>query len=252
MELLIPDWHAPAHVGALTTLRAGGFSAAPYADADGLPGLNLGAHVGDDPIHVAANRARLRRLLPQEPAWLSQVHSTAVADAATTAAGAEADGAVADRPGVVCVMMTADCLPVLFCDRAGRVVGAAHAGWRGLAGGVLERTVDAMRARGAQDIMAWLGPAIGPARFEVGEDVRTAFLASAIEHEAATAGAFAAIDGVPGKYLADIYQLARLRLQAGGVDDITGGQWCTVSDPRFYSYRRDKTTGRMASLVWLK
>lgn len=248
MELLIPDWAAPANIGALTTLRAGGFSPAPYGDGQGGGGLNLGTHVDDDPALVARNRALLRRLLPSEPAWLTQVHGVAVLDAAALPDQPTADACISSTPGAVCVMMTADCLPVLFCDRAGTVVGAAHAGWRGLAGGVLEATVAAMRARGAQDIIAWLGPAIGPEQFEVGAEVREAF----ITQQAAAQQAFRAYPGRPGKYLADIYELARQRLASMDVHDVSGGGLCTVSDPRFYSYRRDKTTGRMGSLVWLK
>lgn len=248
MELLIPEWNAPANVGALVTLRAGGTSPAPYDDGQGGGGLNLGTHVGDDPALVAANRARLRRLLPQEPAWLSQVHSPDVVDAAEVSAKTQADASFSTKPGTVCVMMTADCLPVLFSDREGKIVGAAHAGWRGLAEGVLENTVTAMQARGAKDVLAWMGPAIGPEQFEVGAEVREAFMAKNPDAEAA----FRAYEGRPGKYLADIYLLARQRLQRAGVTDITGGGLCTVTDPRFYSYRRDKTTGRMASLIWLK
>lgn len=248
MELLIPDWAAPANIGALTTLRAGGFSPAPYGDGQGGGGLNLGTHVDDDPALVARNRALLRRLLPSEPAWLTQVHGVAVLDAAALPDQPTADACISSTPGAVCVMMTADCLPVLFCDRAGTVVGAAHAGWRGLAAGVLEATVAAMRARGAQDIIAWLGPAIGPEQFEVGAEVREAF----ITQQAAAQHAFRAYPGRPGKYLADIYELARQRLASMDVHDVSGGGLCTVSDPRFYSYRRDKTTGRMGSLVWLK
>ncbi|MFJ3046353.1 peptidoglycan editing factor PgeF [Herbaspirillum chlorophenolicum] len=248
MELLIPEWDAPANIGALATLRAGGYSAHPYGDGEGGLGLNLGAHVEDDPALVAKNRALLRRLLPQEPAWLSQVHGTTVEDAETAPPAAQADGCVSALAGAVCVMMTADCLPVLLCDRAGTVVGAAHAGWRGLAAGVLENTVAAMRARGGKDIMAWLGPAIGPEQFEVGAEVREAFM----QHDATADAAFRSVAGRPGKYLADIYHLARLRLNAVGVADIFGGGLCTVSDSRFYSYRRDKATGRMASLIWLK
>lgn len=248
MELLIPDWAAPANIGALTTLRAGGFSPAPYGDGQSGGGLNLGTHVDDDPALVARNRALLRRLLPSEPAWLTQVHGVAVLDAAALPDQPTADACISSTPGAVCVMMTADCLPVLFCDRAGTVVGAAHAGWRGLAGGVLEATVAAMRARGAQDIIAWLGPAIGPEQFEVGAEVREAF----ITQQAAAQHAFRAYPGRPGKYLADIYELARQRLASMDVHDVSGGGLCTVSDPRFYSYRRDKTTGRMGSLVWLK
>ncbi|MET3432202.1 YfiH family protein [Herbaspirillum seropedicae] len=248
MELLLPDWTAPANIGALITLRAGGFSPAPYDDGQGGPGLNLGLHVEDDAALVARNRALLGRLLPSEPAWLTQVHGVTVLDAAALPDQPTADACISSTPGAVCVMMTADCLPVLFCDRAGSVVGAAHAGWRGLAAGVLEQTVAAMRARGAQDILAWLGPAIGPDHFEVGGEVRQAF----VEQQAAAASAFRDYPGRPGKYLADIYQLARQRLAAVGVTEVSGGGLCTVADTRFYSYRRDKTTGRMASLVWLK
>lgn len=248
MELLIPEWNAPANVGALSTMRAGGYSAHPYDDGQGGPGLNLGMHVEDDPMRVTQNRALLRRLLPREPAWLSQVHGAAVLDAADVQTAMQADGCVSSTPGAVCVMMTADCLPVLLCDRAGTVVGAAHAGWRGLAAGVLENTVAAMRTRGAQDIMAWLGPAIGPERFEVGAEVYEAF----VGHDRAAQAAFRPREDRPDKLLADIYQLARMRLGAAGVDEVSGGGWCTVGDTRFYSYRRDKTTGRMASLVWLK
>lgn len=248
MELLIPDWPAPAHIGALTTLRAGGYSPAPYDDGQGGGGLNLGTHVEDDPLLVARNRALLRRLLPQEPAWLTQVHGVTVLDAAALPPDAQADACISSSAGAVCVMMTADCLPVLFCDRAGSVVGAAHAGWRGLAAGVLENTVAAMRARGAGAIMAWLGPAIGPDHFEVGADVRDAF----VQQQAEAQAAFRDYPGRPGKYLADIYQLARLRLAAVGVNDISGGGLCTVADTRFYSYRRDRTTGRMGSLIWIK
>jgi len=246
MELLIPDWAAPANIGALTTLRAGGFSPAPYGDGQGGGGLNLGTHVDDDPALVARNRALLRRLLPSEPAWLTQVHGVAVLDAAALPDQPTADACISSTPGAVCVMMTADCLPVLFCDRAGTVVGAAHAGWRGLAGGVLEATVGAMRARGAQDIIAWLGPAIGPEQFEVGAEVREAF----ITQQAAAQHAFRAYPGRPGKYLADIYQLARQRLATVGVTEVSGGGLCTVADTRFYSYRRDRTNGRMAALIW--
>ncbi|BEV16338.1 peptidoglycan editing factor PgeF [Herbaspirillum sp. DW155] len=248
MELLIPDWAAPANIGALTTLRAGGFSPAPYGDGQGGPGLNLGTHVDDDPALVARNRALLRRLLPAEPAWLTQVHGVNVLDAAALPAQPTADACISSTPGAVCVMMTADCLPVLFCDRAGTVVGAAHAGWRGLAAGVLEQTVAAMRARGAHDILAWLGPAIGPGHFEVGGEVREAFL----DQQAGAQSAFRAYPGRPGKYLADIYALARQRLAKVDVHEVSGGGLCTVADPRFYSYRRDKTTGRMGSLIWLK
>lgn len=249
MELLIPDWTGiPANVGALSTLRSGGFSQGLYDDGQGGGGLNLGVHVQDEPAHVQGNRALLRSILPAEPSWLTQVHGINVADAAKVQGAFDADACIASEPGAVCVMMTADCLPVLLCDAAGSVVGAAHAGWRGLAGGVLENTVSAMRDRGAGEINAWLGPAIGPQQFEVGQDVLDAFAA----HDAASRSAFVAIAGREGKYLADIYQLARQRLAQVGVQRVAGGGFCTVSDKRFYSYRRDKQTGRMASLIWLR
>jgi len=259
LACLTPLWPGlPGHVGALSTLRGGGLSVAPYDDGAGGGGLNLGSHVGDDGAAVAANRARLAALLPGQPAWLSQVHGTAVVDAASAiglAAAPEADASVATTAGAVCTILTADCLPVLFCDRQGTVVGAAHAGWRGLAGGVLQSTLTAMRAAGAGDILAWLGPAIGPQRFEVGADVLSAFEDGAVEDggRAHVRAAFQAIDGRPGKYLADIYALARRILAAEGVDQVSGGTDCTVSDARqFYSFRRDGVTGRQASLIWLK
>jgi YfiH family protein len=264
---LIPLWpDLPAGVGALSTTRRGGVSAAPYDDGAGGGGLNLGVHVNDARANVVRNRALLRAVLPSEPAWLTQVHGTAVADAAAVAAaqaagadsytGApEADASIATAPGAVCVVMTADCLPVLFCDRAGTVVAAAHAGWRGLAGGVLGRTVAAMRAAGAGEILAWLGPAIGPSQFEVGADVLEAFLAGASDAQGRqqVQSAFRAKPGQAGKYLADIYALARHKLRGDGVERVAGGEYCTVTDAsRFYSYRRDGVTGRQASLVWLK
>lgn len=239
-EVLLPDWPAPANVRALQTTRLGGISPAPWL------GLNLGDHVGDAPERVAANRAELRRSLPAEPAWLQQVHGVRVVDAAAAIDSPEADAAYARQPGVVCAVMTADCLPVLFCDRAGTVVAAAHAGWRGLLAGVLKTTVAAM-AVAPEDILVWLGPAIGPQAFEVGDEVRAAFVAA----DAEAALAFRA--GAPGKWLADIYLLARQHLRAAGVFAISGGGMCTVNEPgRFFSYRRDSITGRMASLVWLE
>lgn len=245
MDLIIPDWPAPANVGAVSTTRNGGFSAAPYGDGKGGGGLNLGVHVGDDPSLVARNRALLRASLPAEPAWLNQVHGARVVDAREVAGTAvDADACVASERGVVCVIQTADCLPVLFCDSKGGVVGAAHAGWRGLAGGVLQATAARMRDAGAGEIMAWLGPAIGPQEFEVGQDVVDAFPGKG--------AAFRDIPGKPGKYLADIYLLARAALGEAGIGKISGGGFCTVSDQeRFYSYRRERVTGRMASLVWL-
>jgi hypothetical protein len=252
MELIIPDWHAPPNVGALSTTRRGGVSLAPYDDGTGAGGMNLGVHVGDAPDCVARNRARLRTLIPAEPAWLSQVHGTTVLDAAhaVNAANApEADASIATRAGIVCVIQTADCLPVLFCDLKGTVVGAAHAGWRGLAGGILDNTVARMRAAGAGEILAWLGPAIGPQCFEVGTDVFAAFTA----HDPEMASAFMPLQDKPEKYLANIYALAHRTLRSIGLDRIYGGTLCTMTDAaRFYSFRRNKTTGRMASLIWLK
>ena len=237
---IVPAWPAPANVRALSTTRAGGVGVAPFDS------LNLGTHVGDDPATVAANRARLRALLPAEPCWLNQVHGTAVVDLATYGGVPDADAAVSRKPGAVCVVMTADCLPVLLCDRAGTVVGAAHAGWRGLQGGVIEATTRAMGVP-AGDLMAWLGPAIGPEAFEVGDEVRAAFVAD----DPAAAAAFRPA-GPAGKWLADLYLLARQRLAALGVAGVYGGDACTFTEAaRFFSYRRDGRTGRMASLVWL-
>jgi len=237
-DFLIPDWPAPAHVRALQTLRTGGCSPAPWAS------FNLGDHVGDEPARVAANRAELRRQLPAEPLWLQQVHGTVVVDAGQAPQAATADASFANKPGQVCAVMTADCLPVLFCDRAGTVVAAAHAGWRGLLNGILEGTIAAMQ-RPPADLLAWFGPAIGPGRFEVGSEVRAAFVA----RDAHAAGCFRPHGD---KWLADIYSLARQRLQAAGVKHIHGDGACTVSDAeRYFSYRRDGVTGRMASLIWL-
>ncbi|WP_298393159.1 peptidoglycan editing factor PgeF [uncultured Azonexus sp.] len=238
-DFLIPDWPAPANVRALQTLRDGGCSPTPWGS------FNLGDHVGDDAARVAANRVRLRAELPGEPCWLRQVHGVEVVDVAQVAAGTEADAAYATQAGRVCVVMTADCLPVLFCNRQGTVVAAAHAGWRGLLAGVLENTLAAMHCPPGE-VMAWLGPAIGPDNFEVGDEVRSAFVA----HDAAAGEAFRPQAG--GKWLADLYALARRRLNAAGVVAIHGGGLCTVADAgRFFSYRRDGVTGRMASLIWL-
>lgn len=237
---LTADWPAPAHIRAGTTLRTGGVSAAPFES------LNLGDRTGDDAAAVAANRQRLHEqlALPGEPAWLFQVHGAGVADADRPIED-EADASVATRADAVCAVLTADCLPVLFCDDHGRCWGAAHAGWRGLAGGVLEATVAALPAP-ANQLMAWLGPSIGPHNFEVGEDVRAAFC----DHALTDASCFSAAEA-PGKYLADIYALARARLTRAGVKAVYGGGLCTIDDPaRFYSYRRASKTGRMASLIW--
>lgn len=247
IDVILPQWQGAAPtIGALSTTRAGGVSVGPYGNGDGGPGLNLGAHVGDDPAHVARNREMLQSMLPSPPVWLSQVHGAEVVDAATVVGVPEADASFTSARGVVCAVQTADCLPVLFCDVAGKVVGAAHGGWRGLAAGVLQNTARRMREAGAGELMAWLGPAIGPRNFEVGGDVRDAFLAA----DARAGQAFEAREG--GKFLADIYQLAWLALGQAGVERIGGGGFCTVDeDRRFYSYRRDRVTGRMASLIWI-
>ena len=259
MNVIIPDWiGAPPNVGALVTSRDGGVSHAPYDNGSGGGGLNLGSHVGDLLADVEANRALLMPFLPSSPLWMTQVHGVQVADTNRAVAGIEADSAIATRSGRVCAILTADCLPVLFCDVEGRVVGAAHAGWRGLVGGVLERTVARMRDAGASEIIAWLGPAIGPQKFEVGADVLAAFINSAQARKASTkilqqiTSAFIPIIESPGKYLADIYSLARIILSEVDVRRVSGGSACTVTDQQFYSYRRNKVTGRMASLIWLK
>lgn len=238
----------PAQVGVLSTTRRGGVSLPPYDDGAGGGGLNVGPHVGDVPEAVARNRALLRAQLPAEPAWLTQVHGARVLEAAMVSGAPEADASVSDRPGVVCAIMTADCMPVLLADADGRVVGAAHAGWRGLAAGVLENTVAAMRNAGAKRVLAWLGPGIGPAAFEVGDDVRRAFAHLGPQAQRA----FVQVDGIAGKYYADLAALARLALASAGVSDVAGGSECTFSDPQqFYSFRRDRVTGRMVSLIWL-
>jgi hypothetical protein len=216
-------------------------STGPYA------AFNLAVHVGDDPGRVAANRARLRaRLgLPGEPAWLTQVHGTGVADAARAGAAPRADAAFAARPGPVCAVLTADCLPVVLARRDGGRVGVAHAGWRGLAAGVIEAAVAAVSADGGE-VLAWIGPGIGPNAYEVGAEVRDAFVG-------ADPGAEEAFrPGAPGRWHADMVRLARRRLAAVGVTRVYGGGWCTLADPeRFFSYRREPVTGRMATLVWI-
>jgi YfiH family protein len=239
---ITPEWPAPERVGALATTRRGGFSAGAFSS------FNLGAHVGDDPDAVARNRARLVDALGVRPVWLNQMHGTRVVDIGTVENGAptEADGAVVRKPGLACAVMTADCLPVLLCDEAASVVAAAHAGWRGLEAGILEATVREMRVPGKK-LLAWLGPAIGPRSFEVGKDVFDAF----VTRDARAALAFTASKKLD-RWYADLYHLARLRLEALGVSKIYGGGFCTLEDAdRFFSYRRDGKTGRMATLIWL-
>jgi YfiH family protein len=240
IEAIEPDWSAPPTVRALTTTRRGGISTGAWAS------LNLAAHVGDDPMAVAENRARLRTelALPVEPAWLQQVHGIAVVSPERE--GSCADACVSGEIGSVCAVMTADCLPVVFCNRRGTRVAVAHAGWRGLLAGVLESTLIAFDDP-ADEVLAWLGPAIGPETFEVGEEVRAAFVKAQPTAEVHFRAAR------PGHWLADLYGLARQRLAGAGVVAVSGGDYCTLSDAhRFFSYRRDGVTGRMATLVWLQ
>ncbi len=237
-DWLCPDWPAPARVRACVTTRSGGVSLPPFAC------FNLGDHVGDDPRAVAHNRQQLARQLGCRPVWLNQVHSAVVVRADPQQV-VTADACWTDQSGLACAVLTADCLPVLFCDRGGTRVAAAHAGWRGLAGGILESVLQQL-ACPAADLLVWLGPAIGPEVFEVGPEVRQVF----VSVQAEAAQAFRP-SGRPGHVLADLYTLARLRLAACGVTAIYGGGFCTHGDPRFYSYRQAAQTGRQASLVWL-
>ncbi|MDP1977894.1 peptidoglycan editing factor PgeF [Undibacterium sp.] len=249
--VVLPNWqHAPAAVRAFTTTRHGGFSNGPYGEAAGSAGLNLGDHVNDNPVAVKHNRDKLNLLLPSDVIFLSQVHGNIILDAADLAAGNIGDAVLSTQVGQVCAVLTADCLPVLFTDVSGKVVAAAHAGWRGLASGVLQNTVTAMRAKGAQEIIAWLGPAIGPQEFEVGRDVLDVFAAQVPDVQAYFE-AEASQDGSE-KYLADLYGLARKLLNDVGLSQVAGGDRCTVTEvAEFYSYRRDRVTGRMASLIWI-
>jgi YfiH family protein len=240
-DWITPDWPAHPRVRAASTMRTGGVSVAPYAS------MNPAAHVGDSSVAVKENRARLatRLQLPAAPFWLQQVHGTRVVDAATAAALPEADGAWSTQADVVCAVLTADCLPLLLSDRDGRCVAAVHAGWRGLAAGVIEHAVLALPVAG-DALLAWLGPAIGPQAYIVGDEVRAAFL----EKDALAASAFAAHPG--GGWHADLYLLARQRLASCGVDAVYGGDHCTFQEAgRFFSFRRDGITGRMATLIWL-
>lgn len=238
--LILPDWPAPPAVRAAATTRTGGVSTGPWA------GLNLGDHVGDDAAAVAANRARLTAALalPAPPSWLAQVHGRRMLELAPgQTATAPADGALARGAGVVCTVLTADCLPVLFCDRDGTRVAAVHAGWRGLAAGILAEAVQALGGPPA-DLLAWLGPAIGQPAYEVGDDVREAFTAPG------DAAAFA--PNARGRWQLDLAGLARQRLAAAGVTAVFGGHWCTHGEQRFFSHRRDGRCGRQAALIWLE
>lgn len=238
--LIQPDWPAPANVKACMTTREGGVSQGAYAS------LNLGDHVNDDPNCVAQNRARLTHALPAEPIWLTQVHGTDVVNAALCAPNTEADASFTTAANVVSCVMTADCLPVLFCNKEGSLVAAAHAGWRGLLDGILEATL--VKFDDPADVMIWLGAAIGPRAFEVGSEVRAAFVARNPE-----ASEYFLVAGAT-KYMANIYELAKMRLQQAGVPSgqMYGAEGCTFTDEnRFFSYRRDGQTGRMATCIWL-
>ncbi len=244
------QWGAPQQIKTMITNRHGGFSQPPFDS------LNLGSHVGDDPTTVKKNREALKIVLPNEPIWLNQVHGTQVIDADCRNDWSDvpsADASVTSTPGKVLAIMTADCLPVLLASSDGKVVGAAHAGWRGLAAGVIEQTVALMRfkltqqAQTQSDIIAYLGPAIGPHAFEVGSEVRDIFMAQ----NPASAACFEQLKE-NGKYLADIYGLATLRLNALGVEQIEGGDECTLQNPDYFSYRRDQQTGRMGSFIWIE
>jgi polyphenol oxidase len=238
-----PDWPAPANVHAFQTTRVGGVSQAPYDS------LNLGDHVKDNPQHVARNRQQLNMIVPTEPVWLNQVHGIKVIDAASSGCLENADGSFTKNIQVVCVTMTADCLPILMCNKAGTIVAAVHAGWRSLCDGVIEETFNKM-AVNASELLAWLGPAIGPNAFEVGAEVRAQFVAKDLKAE----GAFKAKGD---KWLGNLYQIAQQRLNNLGVTQVYGGQqdntaWCTYTDKeRFFSFRRDGDTGRMATMIWL-
>ena len=247
-DWLVPDWDAPG-VGAVMTTRAGGTSAAPFDS------MNLRDGLGDDPAAVAANQRRLQQAIGAAPVWLKQVHSAIVVELSPASSGPDApvysaDASFTTAPGVVCAVQVADCLPVLFAAPGGRGVAAAHAGWRGLAGGVLETSIDALCAAAGCEpgqLQAWLGACIGPRRFEVGPDVLEAFGADPYGESPAF------VPFKPGKWHADLPALARARLRAAGVQAIAGGSWCTVEAPsRFFSFRRDGVTGRMAAAVWIE
>ncbi|SEL41178.1 peptidoglycan editing factor PgeF [Nitrosovibrio tenuis] len=244
-DWIVPDWPAPRNVKAVFTTRNGGTGSGPYAS------LNLGDHVGDDPLTVEKNRALLRHALPDEPRWLNQVHGNVpISIDGDCTAPCHGDAAFSLRPGNVCAVLVADCLPILLCNHAGTMVGVIHAGWRGMAEGVIERTLSRINTTATRHtrMMAWLGPAIGPNHFEVGEEVRQAF----IGHDRKADVAFLPNFRNEAKWFADLFTLARQRLVKAGVGEIYGGGQCTFSDPtRFFSYRRDGITGRMAGLIWL-
>lgn len=251
INLIEPSWVAPQQVKAFCTTRHGGVSSSPFNT------LNLGLNAGDDSADVLHNRGILKSHLPAEPLWLKQIHGVTVSTPASrntsTSKPFEADAAVTSLPNEVLAILTADCMPVLFASKSGGVIGAAHAGWRGLSGGVLENTIKEMLALSPglspKDIVVWMGPAIGSTAFEVGEDVLQAF---SPQGQDILSKAFVPIAGSSGKYLANLYVLAREQLHSLGIEQIDGGDFCTFNDSeRFFSYRRDKETGRFASLIWI-
>ncbi|MFI3190420.1 multi-copper polyphenol oxidoreductase [Crenothrix sp. D3] len=235
---ITPDWPAPANIHAATTLRTGGVSVTPYDS------LNPATHVGDDEDCVRENRQRIKTMLalPSEPVWLEQTHSNLVINAGQATTLQQADASVSDQAGVVCAVLTADCLPLLICSTDGQQIAAIHAGWKGLLAGIITNTINVLATT---EVLVWLGPAIGAACFEVGAEVREVFVAKS----AVFASAFTQTN--TNKYLADIYQLARIELATLGIHAVYGGEFCTVTDQaRFYSYRRDTQTGRLATLIW--
>ncbi|MDD2832976.1 MAG: peptidoglycan editing factor PgeF [Methylotenera sp.] len=243
LNFIHPGWPAPANVKALQTTRAGGVSKGAYAS------LNLGTHVADDPVAVDKNRQLLSQYLPSEPVWVNQVHGVEVIDAAISNCLQNADASFTTKKNVVCVTMTADCLPVLLCDKQGSVVAAVHAGWRGLCDGVIEAAIQKMQVA-PTEILVWLGPAIGPDAFEVGDDVRAQFIANDAQAELA-------FKPLAGKWLCNMYTIAKQRLSRLGVEQVFGAtvndDFCTYTDhSRFFSFRRDQSTGRMATMIWLE
>lgn len=238
-DFIRPDWPAPINVKAIQTTRKGGFSVSPYQS------FNLGAHVQDDGLAVAKNRQLLSQYLPSEPVWLNQVHGVEVVNAAKSLCLQDADASFSKAKNVVCVTMTADCLPVLLCNQQGTAVAAIHAGWRSLCDGVIEATIKSLGIH-AEDLMAWLGPAIGPKAFEVGEEVRKAFMTQDAQAEMA-------FNPSGDKWLGDLYLIARQRLNKQGVTKIYGGGECTYRNlDQYFSFRRDGVTGRMATMIWFE
>jgi YfiH family protein len=236
-NFIFPNWNAPENVQAVMTTRLGGVSKSPFDS------FNLATHVEDNLEHILENRLILRTTLnlPAEPFWLEQIHSNTVVEAKTDLILPKADASFTRQKNTVCVVMTADCLPVLLCSKDGEKIAAIHAGWRGLENSIISKTVDALKTT---DLIVWLGAAIGANCFEVGNDVRNAFLKKSADYSTA-------FKKNGSQWLADIYQLARIELAHLGITNVFGGEFCTVTNSeRFYSYRRDKQTGRMATLIW--